>query len=143
MFATRPKSKNLVPYRGRKVKRRHESRLMRHTVEKIFLPRAGGRQSNPGVPERPNAIERGHSALEAHVQREMPLFPHVCATGRGNALGYSDAATGWQGSRRVSGSSSFAASNADPYPEQDAAIAALGAHFGLTLDRHRCFPYSR
>jgi hypothetical protein len=36
-----------------------------------------------------------------------------------------------------------AASNADPYPEQDAAIAALGAHFGLTLDRHRCFPYGR
>jgi len=36
-----------------------------------------------------------------------------------------------------------AASNADPYPEQDVAIAALGAHFGLTLDRHRCFPYGR
>ena len=36
-----------------------------------------------------------------------------------------------------------AASNADPYPEQDAAIAALGTHFGLTLDRHRCFPYGR
>ncbi|EIG58401.1 hypothetical protein Bra1253DRAFT_03103 [Bradyrhizobium sp. WSM1253] len=36
-----------------------------------------------------------------------------------------------------------AACNADPYPEQDAAIAALGAHFGLTLDRHRCFPYGR
>src|SRR5437899_10835176 len=33
-----------------------------------------------------------------------------------------------------------AASNADPYPQQDAAIAALGAHFGLTLDRDRCFP---
>jgi hypothetical protein len=36
-----------------------------------------------------------------------------------------------------------AASNADPYPQQDAAIAALGAHFGLTLDRDRCFPYGR
>jgi hypothetical protein len=24
-----------------------------------------------------------------------------------------------------------------------AAIAALGAHFGLTLDRDRCFPYGR
>jgi len=29
--------------------------------------------------------------------------------------------------------------NADPYPQQDAAIAARGAHFGLTLDRNRCF----
>ena len=36
-----------------------------------------------------------------------------------------------------------AASNADPYPQQDAAIAALGAHFGLTLDRDRCSPYGR
>jgi hypothetical protein len=35
------------------------------------------------------------------------------------------------------------ASNADPYPEQDVAIAALGAHFGITLDRLRCFPYGR
>ena len=35
-----------------------------------------------------------------------------------------------------------AASNADPYPQQDAAIAALGALFGLTLDRDRCHPYS-
>jgi hypothetical protein len=32
---------------------------------------------------------------------------------------------------------------ADPYPQQDAAIAALGAHFGITLDRDRCFPYGR
>ena len=36
-----------------------------------------------------------------------------------------------------------AASNADPYPQQDAAIVALGTHFGLTLDRDRCFPYGR
>jgi hypothetical protein len=35
------------------------------------------------------------------------------------------------------------ASNGDPYPQQDAAIAALGAHYGLTLDRDRCFPYGR
>jgi hypothetical protein len=43
-----------------------------------------------------------------------------------------------------------AASNADPYPEQDAAIAALGAHFDLSIataasptaaresDKYRC-----
>ena len=36
-----------------------------------------------------------------------------------------------------------AASNAVPYPQQDAAIAVLGAHFGLTLDRDRCYPYGR
>jgi hypothetical protein len=31
--------------------------------------------------------------------------------------------------------------NADPYPEQGDAIAALGTHAGLTLERSRCFPY--
>ena len=35
------------------------------------------------------------------------------------------------------------ASNADPYPQQGVAIAALGAHYRLTLDRGRCFPYGR
>ena len=36
-----------------------------------------------------------------------------------------------------------AASNADPYPQQGDAIQALGVHYGLTLDRDRCFPYRR
>jgi hypothetical protein len=31
--------------------------------------------------------------------------------------------------------------NTDPYVEHDAAIRALGAHFGLSLDRERCYPY--
>ena len=31
--------------------------------------------------------------------------------------------------------------NSDPYPEHDAAIHALGVHFGLSLDRARCYPY--
>ena len=33
--------------------------------------------------------------------------------------------------------------NADPYPEYGAAIAALGSHFGITLDRTSCYPYRR
>ena len=33
--------------------------------------------------------------------------------------------------------------NGDPYPAHDDAIRALGTHFGLTLDRARCFPYRR
>ena len=28
----------------------------------------------------------------------------------------------------------------DPYPEHGDAIKALGEHFGLTLDRARCYP---
>jgi len=50
----------------------HESRLMSHTVEKYFR-----HEREKAVqfwrPVWPNAIERD-IGLEAHVQREMPLF---------------------------------------------------------------------
>jgi hypothetical protein len=32
--------------------------------------------------------------------------------------------------------------NRDPYPDQEDAIRALGEHFGLILDRKRCYPYA-
>jgi hypothetical protein len=34
-------------------------------------------------------------------------------------------------------------SNGDPYPEHGEAIRALGEHFGLALNRARCYPYGR
>ena len=72
---------------------------------------------------------------------ERCRFSSRCATG-GQCTNYSDAATGGKdrGGFRII---IVAASNADPYPQQEAAIAALGAHFGLILDRNRCFPYGR
>jgi len=33
-------------------------------------------------------------------------------------------------------------SNADPYPPKGA-IKALAKHFGIALERERCFPYQR
>ncbi|MGY4434552.1 hypothetical protein ACVWWO_007029 [Bradyrhizobium sp. F1.13.1] len=75
-----------------------ESRLMRHTVEKYFC-REREKAVQSWRPEQPNAIERD-IGLEAHVQREMPLFLTL-RDREGNPLAYSDAATGWQGSRRV------------------------------------------
>jgi hypothetical protein len=33
--------------------------------------------------------------------------------------------------------------NADPYPDYADAIAALGLHFRMTLDRSSCYPYRR
>src|SRR5258706_4639331 len=50
----------------------HESRLMSHMVEKYFR-REREKAVQSWRPERPNAIERD-IGLEAHVQREMPLF---------------------------------------------------------------------
>jgi len=79
--------------------------------------------------------------LEAHVQREIPLFLTL-RDREGNALTTAMLPPGGKdrGGFRII---IVAASNADPYPEQAAAIAALGAHFGLTLDCHHCFPYDR
>ncbi len=108
----------------------HESRLMSHTVEKYFR-REREKAVQSWRPERPNAIERD-IGLEAHVQREMPLFLTL-RDREGNALTTAMLPPGGKdrGGFRII---IVAASNADPYPEQDAAIAALGAHFGLTLD---------
>lgn len=33
--------------------------------------------------------------------------------------------------------------NADPYVEHAEAIRALGQHFGIALERSRCYPYRR
>src|SRR5258706_10024942 len=61
----------------------HESRLMSHAVEKYFR-RDREKAVQSWRPERPNAIERD-IGLEAHVQREMPLFLTL-RDGEGNAL---------------------------------------------------------
>ena len=117
----------------------HESRLMAHAVEKHFC-RELEKAVQSWHPERPNSIERD-IGLKAHVQREMPLFLTL-RDGEGNALTTAMLPPGGKyrsGFRIII----VGASNADPYPEQGAAIVALGAHFGLSLDRDRCFPYRR
>ena len=117
----------------------HESRLMSHTVEKYFR-----RERDSFIQSwragRPDGIERD-IGLEAHVQREMPLFLTL-RDGEGNALVTAMLPPRGKdrGGFRII---IVAASNADPYPQHDAAIAALGAHYGLTLDRVRCYPYGR
>ena len=117
----------------------HESHLMSHTVEKYFR-REREKAVQSWRSKRPDAIERD-IGLEAHVQREMPLFLTL-RDGEGNALATAMLPPGGE-DRSEFRIIIVAASNADPYPREDAAIAALGAHFGLTLDRDRCFPYRR
>ena len=118
----------------------HESRLMRHTVEKYFC-REREKAVRSWRPERPKRRSSATSASRP-MYSERCRFSSRCATGR---------VMHWLTAMLPPGGKDrggfriiiVAASNADPYPEQDAAIAALGAHFGLTLDRHRCFPYGR
>src|ERR1700724_2320989 len=116
-----------------------ESSLMRHAVAKYFCS-AKDKATLTYQPTSQIFFEQ-EIGLKAHVQREMPLFLTL-RDGEGNAL--TTAMLPPRGKDRGGFRIIIvAASNADPYPQQDAAIAALGAHFGLTLDRDRCFPYGR
>src|SRR6478735_1708391 len=76
----------------------HESRLMSHTVEKYFR-REREKAVQSWRPERPNAIERD-IGLEAPCTARDAAFRRVAPQG-GQCADYSDAAAGWQGSRRV------------------------------------------
>ena len=91
----------------------HESRLMSHAVEKYFR-REREKAVQSWRPERPNAIERD-IGLEAHVQREMPLFLTL-RDREGNALTTAMLPPGGKdrGGFRII---IVAASNADPYPQ--------------------------
>ena len=116
-----------------------ESQLMRHAVEKYFrLEHEKAVQTYQ--PASKSFIEQD-IGLKAHIQHVMPLFltlrdqdgkAHVTAMlppgGKADA-----------GARFII----VGPSNADPYPPEGDAIKALGDHFGLTLERERCYPYQR
>lgn len=114
-----------------------ESDAMGHAVEKYFRQAWEAAQTSyrPG----PIPVIEQNIGLKAHIRRTMPLFLTL-RDAEGQAL-----ATAMlpPGGRR---DPSFriivvGPENRDPYPEHEEAIEALGGHFGLTLDRSRCYPY--
>ena len=114
-----------------------ESQAMRHAVEKYFR-----REHEAAVqsykPTAANYIERD-IGLKAHVQRAMPLF---LTLREHDGTPLATAMLPPEGKP----SDSFrmiivGPANADPFVAHDAAIQALGKHFGLTLTRELCFPY--
>lgn len=116
-----------------------ETDLMHHAVEKFFLKeKAAAAQSFKPISTVFFEQELG---LEAHIQREMPLFLTL-RDDEGKAL-----ATAML-PRRGQDDKSFRSiivgpANSDPYPEHGEAIRALSEHFGIKLERARCFPYGR
>jgi hypothetical protein len=116
-----------------------ESQIMGHAVEKYFR-NEWERAARTHQPASQKVIEQ-NIGLNAHIQREMPLFLTL-RDGAGNALvtamlpprGIEDG-----GFRPIV----VGPHNADPYPAHGEAISKLGEYFGLTLDRDRCFPYRR
>lgn len=122
-----------------RIEAEQESRLMDHAVEKFFA-KARAAAAESFVPPSSVSFEQ-NIGLEAHVQRTMPLFLTL-RDAEGEGLATAMLPPGGQDDPRfriiIVGKS-----NSDPYVEHAAAIEALGAHFGIDLDRERCYPYGR
>ena len=116
-----------------------ESQEMRHAVDKYFR-REREKAEASFKPITTVFIEQA-IGLEDYVRRSMPMFltlrdtdgePHVTAM----------LPPGGKPDRSFS-SILVGVGNADPYPAYGRAIQALADHFGLSLDRARCYPYRR
>jgi len=118
-----------------------ESEMMGHAVEKYFRTERE-KAAHSYRPAAKRVIEQ-NIGLNAHIQNAMPLFLTL-RDGDGNGLVTAMLPPGGVGPpgfqfRPIV----VGVGNADPYPEHGDAIGVLGRHFGLTLDRERCFPYRR
>jgi hypothetical protein len=117
----------------------HESQMMRHAVEKYFcLEREKAKQSFQ--PASRTFIEQ-EIGLKAHIQKEMPLFISLCDQD-GNAYVTAMLPPGGK-DNPAARIIIVGPQNGDPYVGEHEAIEALGKHFGLTLERDRCYPYQR
>jgi hypothetical protein len=116
-----------------------ESETMRHAVEKYFR-KEQEKATTSFQPISKVSFEQ-EIGLKAHIQREMPLFLTL-RDGDGNPLATAMLPPGGKDDR------SFrpiivGPGNADPYPEEGDAIRGLGEHYGIALERARCYPYRR
>jgi hypothetical protein len=116
-----------------------ESGTMRHAVEKYF--RKEQERASASFQPISKVYFEQEIGLKAHVQREMPLFLTL-RDGEGDPLATAMLPPGGKDDR------SFrpiivGQGNADPYPEEGEAIRALAEHYGMTLERARCYPYRR
>ena len=118
-----------------------ESELMGHAVEKHF--RRAQELASQAYRPTPGPFVEQDIGRAAHIRRTMPVFLTL-RDGDGNAL-----ATAMLPPQQAGRDGPAVCpmvvgpGNGDPYPEHGEAIRALGRHFGLALDRSRCYPYGR
>ncbi len=119
-----------------------ESELMRHAVEKHF--RRAREQASQAYRPAPGPFIEQDIGRAAHVRRTMPVFLTL-RDGDGTPL-----ATAMLPPQQPVGRDTLAVcpmvvgpGNGDPYAEHGDAIRTLGRHFGVALDRSRCYPYGR
>lgn len=116
-----------------------ESDVMKHAVEKYFR-RERDKALQSYQPAQPSSIERD-IGLKSHVTRAMPLFLTLRERD-GTPLATAMLPPGGKDDHQFR-IIIVGPANADPYPGEGDSIASLGKHYGLTLDRARCFPYGR
>lgn len=116
-----------------------ESDAMCHAVEKFFRKEREKAVQSYQPPSK--TFFEQEIGLKAHLQREMPVFLTL-RDGEGNALVTAMLPPGGRDERGFR-PIVVGPGNNDPYPEQSEAIGALAAHFGVELDRERCYPYRR
>jgi hypothetical protein len=113
-----------------------ESALMGHAVDKYFRACfSKARESyRPG-----QGIERD-IGLKSHIASSMPLFLTL-RDDEGNGLATAMLPPNGANAPHFQ-TIIVGPNNSDPYQKHSEAIAALGAHFKLSLPREDCFPYS-
>jgi hypothetical protein len=115
-----------------------ESQLMAHAVEKHFGQAVAAARASYVPPIGPYVEQ--DIGLKAHIRRAMPKF-FTLRDPDGNGL-----ATAMLRSSSAPASALpgivVGQGNSDPYSEYAGAIRKLGEHFGVELDRRRCYPYS-
>jgi len=116
-----------------------ESDAMQHAVEKFFRTEKAKAAQTYRPPSK--TFFEQEIGLKAHLQREMPLFLTL-RDGEGNALVTAMLPPGGRDDRMFR-PILVGPANGDPYPEHGAAIEALATHFGVVLERERCYPYRR
>ena len=114
-----------------------EADVMRHNVAKYFCSEKDKATKSFQPPSR--VLFEQEIGLAAHLQRVMPLFLTL-RDSEGNAV--VTAMLPPDGQERDGFSPIIVGrANTDPYPAYDEAIRSLGAHFGIRLNRARCYPY--
>jgi hypothetical protein len=114
-----------------------ETDLMGHAVEKHY--RQAREQAVASYVPPPGPYIEQEIGLKAHLSRTMPIFLTL-RDREGNGLATAMLPPQGQAGRNLR-PIVVGPRNTDPYPQHDAAIARLGDHFGVTLDRTRCYPY--
>lgn len=114
-----------------------ESELMRHSMERHFCTEMDKAKQTFHPPS--SVFFEQEIGLKAHLQREMPLFLTL-RDDEGTPLATAMLPPGGCNAHPFR-PIILGKTNTDPYMKYGDGIVALGRHFGLTLDRPRCYPY--